>query len=384
MSEQIRLDAGAVVTLQILTSAGTLLSSYARGAAANRVGSKPVLLAALVMFTLLPLGWWLLPRQAPTTTWFAYALSFTFGVASAAWAIAQGRLLWVKIIPPARKTGYTAVYYAWLGALMGLGPILTGAGLDLMREQSARMRFDLYAPVWLISIALVLIGLAAFRFAENDREHTPHTIMKIESIDPFYLSMPQVLDIGDGSQNALVVRVRSNDGFEGFGECEASPLTTIAAMVCPLSHSDCKPVQASVLGQTLNEPADVLRIGEIAYRMDPEVSVGVMGHWNSALNQFDYQAGVLVSDARSVPAGHGALGSSGRQVRRLRRHARHRLRGFRERPDAHVRAGLSAGRRPVHRALRPGIHTAGSAAAELDSGAAPRAVGKTRRLRGEC
>ena len=45
------------------------------------------------------------------------------------------------------------------------------------------------------------------------------------------------------------------------------------------------------------------RIDEIAYRIDPDVTVGVMGHWDQALNQFDYQAGVLVSDARTVPSG---------------------------------------------------------------------------------
>jgi hypothetical protein len=173
MSEEIRLDAGAVVTLQILTSAGTLLSSYAWGAAADRLGSKPVLLTSLIMFTLLPLGWWLLPRQASTTEWGAYALAFVFGVASAAWAIAQGRMLMVGVIPPAQKTGYTAVYYAWLGALMGLGPILTGAALDLMREHSAALRFDPYTPIWIISVALVLVGLAAFRTAENDAAAKP-------------------------------------------------------------------------------------------------------------------------------------------------------------------------------------------------------------------
>ena len=32
--------------------------------------------------------------------------------------------------------------------------------------------------------------------------------MKIEAVDFFYLSMPEVLDIGDGSQDALLVRVR--------------------------------------------------------------------------------------------------------------------------------------------------------------------------------
>ena len=33
--------------------------------------------------------------------------------------------------------------------------------------------------------------------------------MKIESVDFFYLSMPVVTDAGDGSQDALVVRVRA-------------------------------------------------------------------------------------------------------------------------------------------------------------------------------
>jgi L-alanine-DL-glutamate epimerase-like enolase superfamily enzyme len=83
---------------------------------------------------------------------------------------------------------------------------------------------------------------------------------KIESVDFFYLSMPQVLDIGDGSQDALLVRVRSG-GFEGWGECEASPLTSIAAWCAPKSHSACKPVRDSVLGQEFNDVKDIHRIG---------------------------------------------------------------------------------------------------------------------------
>lgn len=83
--------------------------------------------------------------------------------------------------------------------------------------------------------------------------------MKIESVDFYYLSMPHVEDIGDGSQDALLVRVAAG-GYVGWGECEASPLVTIAAMVCPMSHSACKPVIASVLGETVAQPADIARI----------------------------------------------------------------------------------------------------------------------------
>ncbi len=85
--------------------------------------------------------------------------------------------------------------------------------------------------------------------------------MKIESVDFFYLSMPEVLDIGDGSQDATLVRVRGG-GLEGWGECEASPLPTIAAYVCPMSHSACKPVKSSVEGMPLNAPDDILKISK--------------------------------------------------------------------------------------------------------------------------
>jgi L-alanine-DL-glutamate epimerase-like enolase superfamily enzyme len=90
--------------------------------------------------------------------------------------------------------------------------------------------------------------------------------MRIESVDFFYLSMPQVTTEADGSQDALLVRVRAG-GFEGFGECEAAPLPSIAAFVCPLSHGACQPVSASVLGQRLDGPADIERMAAlVAYQ----------------------------------------------------------------------------------------------------------------------
>lgn len=83
--------------------------------------------------------------------------------------------------------------------------------------------------------------------------------MKIEAVDFYYLSMPTVLDIGDGSQDALLARVQAGEHV-GWGECEAAPLVSIASWACPMSHSACKPVSASVLGQRLDSVADVERI----------------------------------------------------------------------------------------------------------------------------
>jgi len=72
--------------------------------------------------------------------------------------------------------------------------------------------------------------------------------MIIEAVDLFYLSMPEITDEVDGSQDALLVRV-SGSGLTGWGECEASPLTSIANFICPKSHGAANPVSYSVLGQ---------------------------------------------------------------------------------------------------------------------------------------
>ena len=83
--------------------------------------------------------------------------------------------------------------------------------------------------------------------------------MQIDAVDFFYLSMPVVTTDADGSQDALLVRVVA-DGAVGWGECEASPLPSIAAFVAPMSHGACRPVGASVVGQKLDGPNDIRRI----------------------------------------------------------------------------------------------------------------------------
>jgi L-alanine-DL-glutamate epimerase-like enolase superfamily enzyme len=88
------------------------------------------------------------------------------------------------------------------------------------------------------------------------------TVVKIEAVDFYYLSMPEVLDIGDGSQDLLLVRAQAGP-YVGWGECEASPLVSIASYVTPMSHSACKPVRDSVLGQTLDDVSDIARIGNL-------------------------------------------------------------------------------------------------------------------------
>ena len=89
--------------------------------------------------------------------------------------------------------------------------------------------------------------------------------MKIDAVDFFYLAMPVVTTEADGSQDALLVRVAAG-GLVGYGECEAAPLPSIAAFVCPMSHGACQPVSASVLGRRLDSPEDIAAMAaDVAY-----------------------------------------------------------------------------------------------------------------------
>tara|TARA_B100002051_G_scaffold250215_1_gene261484 strand:+ start:198 stop:1352 length:1155 start_codon:yes stop_codon:yes gene_type:complete len=83
--------------------------------------------------------------------------------------------------------------------------------------------------------------------------------VKVENIQLYYLSMPEILDEADGSQDALVVKVEAG-GIEGWGECEASPLTSIANFICPKSHSAANPIKDSVINENINDLNDIKKI----------------------------------------------------------------------------------------------------------------------------
>lgn len=84
-------------------------------------------------------------------------------------------------------------------------------------------------------------------------------MLELDAIDLFYLRMPEVRDIGDGSQDALLVRARAGD-LEGWGECEAAPLPCLAAWCAPMSHAACHPVEDVVRGVRLDTPSDIVAL----------------------------------------------------------------------------------------------------------------------------
>ena len=90
--------------------------------------------------------------------------------------------------------------------------------------------------------------------------------MKITAVDPFYLRMPNITTAADGTQDTLLVRIRTDTGIEGWGECDASPLVSLAVYCCPMSHGNIINIRSSLIGETLDGPDDVVRLSEKVLR----------------------------------------------------------------------------------------------------------------------
>ena len=90
--------------------------------------------------------------------------------------------------------------------------------------------------------------------------------MKITAVDPFYLRMPDITTAADGTQDTLLVRIQTDTGLEGWGECDASPLVSLAVYCCPMSHGNIINIRSSLIGETLEGPDDIRRLSQKTLR----------------------------------------------------------------------------------------------------------------------
>lgn len=157
LREEIGLSESRVVLVQTGALLGGLASSYLWGWAADRYGSRPVMLSGMSLYMVLPVLWWMLPRTMPTSLYLALGISFLQGMADIGWAIGAGRLLFANIVPPAKKTGYLAFYFTCVGVIAGFSQLLGGRLLDdasRIGELLGVSDFNAYTP--LIALCLVL------------------------------------------------------------------------------------------------------------------------------------------------------------------------------------------------------------------------------------
>lgn len=166
MKEQVGMHDGTIVLLSSVTMVGGLLSSYLWSWAADRWGSKPVMLLSLSLSSLIPLAWLIVPQHSPFSIPMALAVALLAGSTSAGWSVGSVRLLFNNIVPSEKKTDYLSINYAWAGLMGGIGPLLAGGALDLFKANGGRLfgvAFDAYTPLFLLSFILSAASLLLFR-----------------------------------------------------------------------------------------------------------------------------------------------------------------------------------------------------------------------------
>ncbi len=162
MEQQVGMSREVIVWLQIAGLAGTVTTSYFWGWAADRYGGKPVVLTALPLAVLTPLFWFMIPRHSPVSIYVAGGLYALGSALWMGWWLGTNRLLFVRIVPPERKTQYMAVNYAWMGIVGGAAPLLGGWALDLLKDLSGTLgpfTIDQYSPLFAANIVLVIVAV---------------------------------------------------------------------------------------------------------------------------------------------------------------------------------------------------------------------------------
>jgi Na+/melibiose symporter-like transporter len=171
IEQQIGLSDSYNVLLQIGALLGGLLANYLVGWAADRYGSKPVMLSGLYVKIIAPLAFLLMPRASPLSLPIALVIYFVNGATDVAWAIGSARLLYVKVVPSEKNAEYMAVYYASIGLIGGLSQVLGGGALDITQHLSGQFLFftiDPFFPLFIWGIVLTAVSVVLFSRVQAD------------------------------------------------------------------------------------------------------------------------------------------------------------------------------------------------------------------------
>jgi uncharacterized membrane protein YhaH (DUF805 family) len=166
MQDQVGLPASQVVLLQTGVMAGALVSSYFWGWAADRYGGRPVTLYGLAFRAVLPIMWMLLPGLGSAALPAAIGIAAVQGFADVGWQVGATRLLYVSIVPTAKRSDYLAVYWAWLGLTSGLSQLIGGRLLTLTQDLSgtlAGIPIDPYTPLFLLGLIMPVAAIVVMR-----------------------------------------------------------------------------------------------------------------------------------------------------------------------------------------------------------------------------
>lgn len=139
--------------------------------------------------------------------------------------------------------------------------------------------------------------------------------MKITKVEAIYLRQPQVRELCDSGQDALVVRVETDAGITGIGEVDSNPLAAKGAIEGPMSHTTATGLAQVVVGE---DPFETERLWYRMYRANiyggrRGVGLHAMSGIDLALWDINWRFGTSRGKRWDCPSGScSAAASSGR------------------------------------------------------------------------
>ncbi len=275
MAEEVGLPESQVVLLQSGTLIGGLASVYIWGWAADRYGSTPVMLSGVLMRVFLPVFWLLMPKNSPWSIYAALAIAFFQGVANMGWAIGSARLLFVRVVPPEKKSDYMALYYAWIGVVGGFSQIIGGWILQISQDLDVPLyvlRLDPYSPLFLMGIILPLLSLFLFRGVKRDSKVSMGTFAGFLLRGNPFMAVESMVRYHMAKDEETAVKMTERLG-------QAKSLLTAEELLESLADPrfNVRFEAIVAIGRTLPDEALITALGKVLNRNDPSMSV--MAAW---------------------------------------------------------------------------------------------------------
>ena len=304
MREQIGLNDSGIVWLQTGTLVGTLASSFIWGWAADRYGSIPVTLYGLSLRAVLPLLWMLMPRHTEWGLTIALSIALLQGVADMGWGIGSARMLYVNIVPPAKRRDYMALYFTWTSVVGGVSQLGSGRLLDATEGFSGQFwifTLDPYLPLFIGGIILPFVAFFLLRGIYEERGVSMGQFAGIFLRGNPFLAMSSMIRYHLARDEYATVRVT-----EQLGQAK-SPLTVdelLEALEDPRFNVRFEAVIS--IGRMMPDPRLVEKLEQMLE--GSELALTVVAAW--ALGR--------LGDPHAIPALERALNS---QYRSIRAHA---------------------------------------------------------------
>ena len=73
--------------------------------------------------------------------------------------------------------------------------------------------------------------------------------MKITDVETIYVRQPEIRPQADSGQDAILIKVHTDEGITGIGEVDSAPLAVKGFIHGPYSHTICKGLKHILIGQ---------------------------------------------------------------------------------------------------------------------------------------